>query len=120
MRTSHLLLAAVSAVVISSPALAADAAAGKAKYDMFCQSCHGATGKGDGPAGAALNPKPRSFGDAEWQKKVTDEHLTKVIRDGGPAVGMSPLMPPWGAALKGDDLANVVAYVRSLGPQPTR
>lgn len=57
-----------------------------------CAACHGTAGKGDGPAAGGLNPKPRSFGDPAWQKSVTDEHLAKVIVEGGAAVGKSPLM----------------------------
>lgn len=111
------LLAISAAFAIAAPAaaFAADAAAGKAKYDMFCASCHGATGNGDGAAAAALNPKPRSFTDAAWQKATTDEKIAKVIKEGGAANGLSPLMAPWGAVLKDPDLANVVAYIRSLG-----
>jgi len=58
-----------------------------------CAACHGKAGAADGPVAAALTPKPRSFADAEWQKSVTDEHIEKVIREGGPAVGKSPIMP---------------------------
>jgi cytochrome c5 len=63
-------------------------------YAQRCTTCHGPTGLGDGPAGKALNPKPRSFQDAAWQAKVTDEHLRKVIVQGGASVGLSPLMAP--------------------------
>ncbi len=59
-----------------------------------CSTCHGQAGKGDGPAGLALNPKPRDLTLDEWQKSVTDEHIEKIIVGGGPAVGKSPLMPP--------------------------
>jgi len=30
-------------------------------YGKICWSCHGVDGKGDGPAGASLNPKPADF-----------------------------------------------------------
>ena len=87
------------------PGVAAKAPAAKAKTpavapvakDVFaqrCTTCHGATGVGDGPAGKALNPKPRSFQDPAWQAKVTDDHLRKVIIQGGASVGLSPLMAP--------------------------
>jgi len=62
-------------------------------YKGRCTICHGPTGKGDGPAGAALDPKARDLGDAAWQKSVTDEHIEKIILLGGAAVGKSPLMP---------------------------
>jgi mono/diheme cytochrome c family protein len=80
-------------------ALAADQippAAMQEAPDIFksrCTMCHGPTGKGDGAAAAALNPKPRDLGDPAWQKSVTDEHIEQIILGGGPAVGKSPLMP---------------------------
>ena len=58
-----------------------------------CVPCHGATGQGDGPASATLNPKPRKYADPEWQASVTDEYLEKIIKFGGAAVGKSPAMP---------------------------
>ena len=79
----------------SGPAPSAGDAKEKAR-DIFvqrCVPCHGATGNGDGPASATLEPKPRKFGDAEWQKSVTDDHIMKIIKFGGAAVGKSAAMP---------------------------
>ena len=64
----------------------------KEVYTQRCASCHGADGKGTGVAAAALNPKPRNYADAAWQKSVTDDQLKKAIIGGG-AIGKSPLMP---------------------------
>jgi len=76
----------------SDPALAA--ASAKATFNSKCIVCHGSVGLGDGPGAAALNPKPRAFGDAAWQGSVTDEQVSKAIVEGGAAVGKSPNMPP--------------------------
>jgi len=62
-------------------------------FSARCTPCHGPQGRGDGPASAALTPKPRNFTDATWQGKVTDEHIEKIILFGGAAVGKSPAMP---------------------------
>jgi mono/diheme cytochrome c family protein len=62
-------------------------------YKVRCLMCHGADGKGDGSMAAALNPKPRNLGDPSWQKTTTNEQIDKIILEGGPAVGKSPLMP---------------------------
>lgn len=111
----------VSSVLLVSmviPGLAfggGDAAKGKEIYAKFCASCHGATGKGDGPAAAALNPKPRNFADKKIMNALTDDYLFKVIQGGGAAVGKSPMMPPWGGTLKEQDIQNVIAYLRTLG-----
>lgn len=59
-----------------------------------CFTCHGQLGKGDGPGSAGLTPKPRDLTSPEWQAKVTDEHIEQIIRYGGAAVGLSPMMPP--------------------------
>lgn len=93
---------------------AADPAEGKKLYGQFCASCHGESGKGDGPASAALNPKPRNHTDKEYMSKLSDEDMMKVIKEGGTSVGKSPIMPPWGAALKDDQVKDVIAYIRTL------
>ena len=61
-------------------------------FDTRCVVCHGTQGKGDGPGAAALNPKPRAFGDATWQKSVDDAHIAKTIVEGGQAVQLNPAM----------------------------
>jgi mono/diheme cytochrome c family protein len=62
-------------------------------FQERCAACHGAEGKGNGPASAALNPKPRNYTDKAWQAATTDEQLRKTITMGGAAVGKSPIMP---------------------------
>ncbi len=91
-----------------------DLAAGKAKFDQYCATCHGSSGKGDGPAGAALNPKPRNFTDASLMGQKSDAQLAKVIKEGGAASGLSPLMVAWGSVLSDQDIANIVAYIRTF------
>lgn len=80
----------------------------KEVWQTRCATCHGVSGKGDGPAGVALNPKPRDFTSEAWQKSVTDEHIQKIIVGGGQAVGMSPLMAA------NPDLAGKPDVVRGL------
>ena len=63
-------------------------------YNSRCVTCHGAQGKGDGPASAGLAPRPRNFSDKMWQSNVTDRHLEMIIQFGGSAVGKSAAMPP--------------------------
>lgn len=84
-------------------------------YSIYCASCHGADGKADSPTANALNPKPRNFADKAWQKSVDDAHIAKVIKEGGPAVGLSPTMAPWGASLSDADIEGLVKVVRNYG-----
>jgi mono/diheme cytochrome c family protein len=104
-------------VLMGSEILAAqkgDAKAGKKTYDSLCATCHGSTGKGDGPASSSLNPKPRDHTDCKEMAKDSDANLSKVIKEGGQSVGRSPLMPPWKASLKDQEVQNLVAYIRSF------
>jgi len=92
----------------------ADLVKGKKVFEMYCVSCHGAKGVGDGVAAAALNPKPRNFTDSAYMAAKTDEQLKKVIVEGGAANGLSPMMAPWGGTLKPDEITNVLGYVRQF------
>jgi mono/diheme cytochrome c family protein len=76
-----------------SPATGDPVAAAKKVFIQRCVPCHGATGQGDGPASATLDPKPRKYADKEWQASVTDEYLEKAIKFGGAGIGKSPAMP---------------------------
>jgi mono/diheme cytochrome c family protein len=111
-------------LAVAAPRLAVAAeqippAATKEAEDIYknrCTMCHGPSGKGDGPVGAALNPKPRDLGDPAWQKSVTDEHIEKIIQGGGSAVGKSPLMPANpDLASKPDVIKALRAMVRKFG-----
>ena len=84
-------------------------------FDSLCSTCHGKDGKGDGPGGAALDPKPRAFTDAAWQDSVDDTHIQQVIVYGGAAVGKSAMMPA-NPQLKGksETLAALVKIVRAF------
>lgn len=95
----------------------AKAAAAKQLFSTYCSTCHGTEGKGDGPAAVALEPKPASFGDLAWQDSVTDEHLLKVLREGGAAAGKSPLMVAAPGAKDDPELAQALLnIVRSYRP----
>jgi high-affinity iron transporter len=48
-----------------SPRAAPDLEAGRALFKAQCASCHGAEGKGDGPAAKGLTPAPANFHDAD-------------------------------------------------------
>jgi len=56
---------------------------GKAIFVQFCAICHGDKGKGDGLAGAALNPKPASFITEKFLKQ-TDGAIYWKLTEGRP------------------------------------
>lgn len=89
-----------------------EVAAGKAIYVARCALCHGPEGKGDGPAAAGLNPKPRNHTDGTYMKTLSDEQLIQVIHTGKGA------MPAWGSGptpiLSDAEISAVAKYVRTL------
>ena len=84
-----------------------DKAKGKKVYDKNCATCHGAAGKGDGPASKSLNPKPADFSKGALKYSKNDAEMLAFIKKGKGA------MPSW-KSLPEQDLLNVIAYVRSL------
>ncbi len=87
---------------------------GQATYRHYCQTCHGETGAGDGFNAFNLDPHPRDLSDPAFQKAKSDADLTDAVRRGGAGVGLSALMPPWGHTLSERQIADVVAYLRTL------
>lgn len=113
-------LALVALLIPAVAGAAGDADAGKGTYTTLCVSCHGTTGKGDGPAGAALNPKPRDFSIGDYKYDAdgdgtpgTDADMALIIKYGAAKYGGSALMAPWGH-LSDKQIQDVVAYVRTL------
>jgi FTR1 family protein len=92
------------------PVSALNLAEGKAIFDKSCASCHGATGRGDGPAGVALNPKPPAIGTVEHMRGVTPALTYRVLSVG---IAGTP-MAGFAASLTPEQRWNVVAYVNSL------
>ena len=103
---------------IGSAQTKGDAKAGKAKYDANCIGCHGATGKGDGAAAAALTPKPQDHTDGKIMNALSDKYLFDIIKDGGAAQKKSAIMPASSKKLNDQEIWDVVAYIRSLANPP--
>jgi cytochrome c553 len=103
---------------------AGDVEAGNAKFQALCVSCHGPTGKGDGPTGKALaaagQPAPRDFsvGDFKFDtdkdgKAGTDADIKNVVQKGALVYGGSAMMAPV-QGLSDQDMENLIAFIRSL------
>ena len=83
---------------------------GKAKYDAIWVPCHGLKGAGDGPAGAALNPKPRNFSKDGFKFGKDLAAVKKSIGDGISGTGMTG----YKGTLSPEELEAVAKYVMEL------
>jgi mono/diheme cytochrome c family protein len=84
----------------------ASVAAGKKVAETNCITCHGPGGKGDGPAAAALTPKPANWTSDKIKAETDGELFWKISNGRGP-------MPPW-KHLPDKERWDLVNYVRSL------
>jgi copper transport protein len=64
----------------------ASLAQGKIVYEQNCLACHGVQGRGNGPLGLALNPRPSDF--AIHVNQHSDEALFNWISQGVPGTAM--------------------------------
>ena len=122
------LLGDLSAQTIKKVPLASTPAnSGKAMFANYCAACHGAEGKGDGPAVAALKTPPPNLTQltARENGKFPDNRVANIL-SGMVSVNAhgSTEMPIWGELLKtvsrNDQntvqlrISNLTDYVKSL------
>jgi cytochrome c oxidase cbb3-type subunit 3 len=75
--------------------------AGRARFTRTCAACHGEQAQG------LIGP---NLTDDRWIHGGTVEQIFQSVAKGWPAKGM----PPWGRALKPEELTALVSYVRSI------
>lgn len=88
-----------------------------------CISCHGAEGKGNGPAAKNLPIQPRNFTNPKFNTYRTPGEMMWVLKNGSmgqtgrvPGTGMLPVVQPKGFISEIDGW-KVLLYERSLGRQ---
>lgn len=94
--------------------IAADEASlgrGAESYTLYCATCHGESGMGDGPAGAALDPAPAPI--AHTSQMLSDGYLFWRVTEGGSH--FETAMPVWQEVLDEGARWDVINYMRSLG-----
>ena len=93
------------------PADERSVAAGKVLFGQECQACHGATGKGNGPAAIALERPPSDLTDPMMAKHSDGTLFWKISE------GRRP-MPAFARLLNDDDRWKLVDYIRTFAPLP--
>ena len=82
---------------------------GKKLFSLNCQTCHGPEGRGDGPAGASLNPKPRNLVEGPWKKGGGFIGWFTVLQNGIPGSSMASF-----AHFKAQDRWALVQFIDSI------
>ncbi len=101
--------AAILALCLAAPGSAAD---GARVYASQCGGCHGDEGKGDGPAAAAVLPKPKDLRSPEVWRDRNDAALRELVKRGKPGT----MMPPFEGILSDEEVAAVVTFIRRFDP----
>jgi mono/diheme cytochrome c family protein len=84
---------------------------GRRVYAATCSICHGATGAGDGPGGAALDPAPSNIRALPRMPLMSsDAYLYWTIAEGGAPI--STAMPAFGQTLTPDEIWSVILALR--------
>jgi copper transport protein len=87
--------------------------AGGAIFTTNCVPCHGVSGKGDGPIGLTMNPRPADLTQHAIPGAHTDAQLYEWITNGFPGTRM----PAFKASLSDTDRWNLVNFIRTFAPK---
>ena len=107
---------AILLLIFTGPALGADATKGHAIAKVKCAGCHGDGGAGNGVMLQMLNvpTPPEPWTNKSAMAAFTDADLTTIITGGGAALGKPPQMPAFKGQLSDAQIADLIAYIRSL------
>jgi DMSO reductase family type II enzyme heme b subunit len=110
-------LAEVATEPVKPTPVAAIPEQGEQLYRRHCEQCHGAEGKGDGPAADLVYPRPRDFTLALFKVRTTlsgqvptDHDLFRVISEGMSGTSM----PPWKKVLSETERWQLVHHVKTF------
>ena len=99
---------------------------GKQMFAHYCAACHGAGGKGDGPAASSFKKAPRDLTRLARDNggKYPSDHVAAILEMSECCVHGSKVMPVWGPLLSSASggnqaelrqrIANLVSYIETL------
>jgi mono/diheme cytochrome c family protein len=99
---------------------------GSEMFHSYCAPCHGADGKGDGPAATSLKNPPANLTQLAKKNggRFPADHVTTVLRNGVSGAHGSSDMPIWGplfSQVSGHDdalvqmrISNLVRYLETI------
>lgn len=108
MRILLLILALLTLVAV--PVLSAGSDTGAELFAANCASCHGPQGKGDGAAGAALNPRPADLTQRPYKYGCCETMIGKTLTSGVHGTAM----PSFASTLTDAQRSALAGYVATL------
>ena len=98
-----------------APKRAPDLRLGRQRYAVVCSSCHGAEGRGNGPAAKGMSPAPADFHDSARMSQRSAYSLYSTI-----SLGVGGTAMPAFRQLSDDERWALAFYVASLGVDPAQ
>lgn len=98
------------------PRIPIDINDGRMRFEQRCASCHGALGRGDGPAAVGIVPRPPAIGEKATARKVSPAMMYRVA-----SVGIrGTQMTGWADVLTPEQRWNIVWYLMTLRTSPAQ
>lgn len=102
---------------------------GAATFRLYCASCHGTSGKGDGPLASSMKVPPADLTQIAKRNRgvLPADQILRTIDGRSPARGHGSDMPVWGDAFAtsrldsasvAQRLQRLVSYVESIQAKP--
>ena len=115
-RVARLLLPATLGMFLPLTLQAADIESGKSVYASNCAVCHGANGSPDpvSPVVKGLGVIPADLSDPLFNSREPSADWEMVVKYGGHAMGLAAQMPAHKDALDDGQIADVMAYIKSI------
>lgn len=120
MRAARILLglaSALSAIVTASTATADTQRSGKALFVQHCARCHTTRAAGLDPSHplfANFEAPPADFTDPLFNSMEPAADWFRVVKNGGPTMGLSTQMPAHAGRLTDEEIRLVVAYLKTV------
>jgi hypothetical protein len=113
-------------LVVASPVLALAFSLGapaqppdpSAVYASACAACHGADGRGRSTTQVGFEIPLPDFTDCDFAAREPDADWAAIAHRGGPVRGFDAMMPAFGEALRGEEIAAAIAHIRTFCADP--
>src|SRR5947209_7144621 len=107
-------VAAGSAVSPQARAAETPARTGAEVWGAACAACHGADGAGQPRAVVGFDVPLPDFRDCTFATSEPTADWFAVVHEGGPVRALDRMMPAFGGALRDEEIARAVDYLRGF------